>query len=271
MFSFHNFVTIVGFFFNFNYIKATSTTSNIITNGNVLCDSVLPNNANFETCNQYSDSVNTCCYLSTTSRLIKSGTFTYNTTFSSQQCAPLPASSSPYPQLLEIAGLVYNVKCPTPISGIFYDQNNSTFSRGTQCGPNRAYSYDDCKEFNLLPGTNPVTANSCCLAKLVVDTDFEVNSCFFYGTQYDTVKWKNIVAQERLKARNNDYTYNYLYENGTINYGSGLSNETIYYFGNFTYNINQIGFAEIYCKSIGLELFVKSSIIMFIIILAFFD
>jgi len=238
-------------------------------NSNILCDNVDPNTASFPNCNQYSDSSWACCYLTSSARGLffkkdneTDGTFKYSPGlfFQKTLCVPIQTQSTPYPKLMDIAGLVYNVQCPDPIPGLKYDNSNSTFPRGTRCGPRRAYSYYDCKEFSLQD-------NSCCIATLKIDSDFEIDSCFFYGTLYNSTRWKNVQAQ----MRNTSFVKSYLNKDGSFVNQTALSNDTRTYFEDYVsnvYKLNQIGYADINC--IGSRIDIKL-ILLFIIFSIFFN
>ena len=244
---------------------AATTTPVIIPNINILCDGVDPDTASFETCTAKSDSATSCCFLTTSTKgvtnfsdQIADGSFKYSTTFQTKLCVPLQVSSERYPSIMEISGMSYNVYCPTVSTvATTYDKTNYVFPRGTSCGPERAYSYADCQQFSI-------TGNTCCLSKLIVDIDFEIDTCFFHGAVYNTTLWQRILAQEAIRKEKNDTSLEYIDVNGDYLNASAMSNETLSFFDNYTFSLPNIGYSEIICQSRRIEITIFTFIIFFI-------
>jgi hypothetical protein len=248
----------------------TTSAPKVLPFSNILCDNVNHKDASFNTCNKYSDSKYACCYLSTPSSGSSSTstnrrqdeTFVYDRPFHNKLCVPYQARSDNYPKLTIIAGVAYEVLCPAVQAASVTNTTTYTYQRGIPCGARRAYQFDDCREFSL-------SDNSCCEAKLNLDQDFEIASCFFYGAVFNATVWNNVVSQEGLRSKENNPKLNYLTDDGLLDYGA-MDKAKVDYSSvfNYTFQNQQIGHAIIFCtsKTTLISIFLIIVMIFFILI-----
>ncbi len=144
------------------------------SSANVKCDKLnTGEKLNAADCVAVSDSNYACCYLyADIEKEPKKPEV-----FQNEMCLPLSVQATPYPEIINLAGLGFKVTCPKP--KVSTNTKSEFFVRGTHCGPAVTYGHGDCNVYSY-------DDNTCCLGTFTLEyTGTKVDSCLFYGAKFD--------------------------------------------------------------------------------------